>query len=60
MSEDLPNQLIKKHNLLDKFEMIKTLHMPLNDEALINALKRLKYEEALHFQYKMMHQKSES
>ncbi|HKL60866.1 MAG TPA: DEAD/DEAH box helicase, partial [Acholeplasma sp.] len=57
VSENLPNQLIKKHNLLDKFEMIKTLHMPLNDEALINALKRLKYEEALHFQYKMMHQK---
>ena len=40
--EDLPLQLIKKHHLLDKFQMIKTLHMPESDESLIEALKKTK------------------
>lgn len=57
INDDLPKVLVNKHHLMSKEEMVKTLHLPSSDERLVEALKRLKYEEALRFQYKMMYQK---
>lgn len=57
LNDDLPKALVDKYSFLSKYDMVKTLHLPLSEEALVEALKRLKYEEALWFQYKMMYQK---
>lgn len=51
--ETLPRRLIKKRGLMDRYDMVYAMHFP-TPETLDRAYKRLKYEEALNFQIKIM------
>lgn len=51
--ETLPPQIIKKHQLLSRKEMIKNIHHPTSIELLEKAIKRLKYEEAISIQLRL-------
>ncbi len=57
ITETLPKSLRKKHGLIDRFDMVYTLHFPKNQAALDQAYRRLKYEEALSFQLQIMNEK---
>jgi ATP-dependent DNA helicase RecG len=46
--ETLPEFLLKEKNLLDIKTTIKNLHFPENDEMLLNAQYRMKYEELFY------------
>lgn len=50
----LPNEMIEKHNLLDKKQAIKVIHFPDNDEILEKARFSLVYEELFLLQMKML------
>lgn len=54
--ETLPPMVVKKRQLIDKYDMVYALHFPTAD-SLKKAQFRLKYEEALHFQVKLMAQR---
>ena len=51
--EILPKRLVEKRELMDRYDMVHALHFP-TQETLDKAYKRLKYEEALNFQIKIM------
>lgn len=53
ITETLPSEYIKKHNLLSMPETIKTLHFGDKLIDIENALKRVKYEELLKYQMSM-------
>ncbi|MDY0210406.1 MAG: ATP-dependent DNA helicase RecG [Acholeplasma sp.] len=55
--ETLPPHLIVKHHLPNRKDMIKNLHLPESLEDINRSYTRLKYEEALQFQYQLMSQK---
>lgn len=57
IEENLPKSILKKRNLQDRYDMIYNLHFPYNEDKLAKAYARLKYEEALKFQLKVMRQK---
>ncbi|RVU54898.1 ATP-dependent DNA helicase RecG [Anaerosphaera multitolerans] len=48
--ENLPAQLIRKYDLMDKNESIKNIHIPKNKRSLIKARQRLVFEELFFFQ----------
>lgn len=54
--ETLPKAILNKRQLMDRYDMVYALHFPTID-TLRRAQFRLKYEEALHFQVKLMHQR---
>lgn len=55
--ETLPSKLITDEGLISRQEMINKIHLPESEQDIKDAYFRLKYEEALLFQYKMMSQK---
>lgn len=55
--ETLPLKLIQDEGLLSRNQLIQKIHQPTSEEDIKQAYYRLKYEEALIFQYKMMSQK---
>lgn len=55
--ETLPNKLIHDEGLISREQLIHKIHQPNSDSDIKEAYYRLKYEEALLFQYKMMSQK---
>lgn len=55
--ETLPAKLIQEEQLINRKTLIKHIHLPESDSDIKSAYYRLKYEEALLFQYKMMSQK---
>lgn len=55
--ETLPNKLIQDEGLISREQLIHKIHQPNSDSDIKEAYYRLKYEEALLFQYKMMSQK---
>lgn len=57
INETLPKSLLKRQRLVNRYEMIYSLHFPKDDVRLKNALKRIKYEEALAFQLKILERK---
>lgn len=57
--ETLPKSLINKRQLVDRYDMVYALHFP-TPETLKKAQFRLKYEEALQFQMKVMQDKVEN
>ena len=54
--ETLPQAVIQKRQLIDRYDMVYAMHFP-TPETLRKAQFRLKYEEALHFQMKLMQQR---
>ncbi len=55
--ETLPIKILQDENLISKALLIQNIHQPNSEVDIRNAHYRLKYEEALLFQYKMMSQK---
>lgn len=53
IEETLPNDIIKKRNLLSRKETIKKMHFPENLNEIENAKYRVKYEELLRYQLSM-------
>ena len=49
LEEDVPEEFIEKHRLIDKRTAVENIHMPKNRKALAQAISRLKYEEFLRF-----------
>ncbi len=49
LDEEIPEEFIEKHHLVDKRTAIENIHMPKNRNALAQAISRLKYEEFLRF-----------
>ena len=47
--DEIPSDLIKKHNLIDYKTAVINIHNPENKEMLMKSLSRLKYEEFLRF-----------
>lgn len=58
--ETLPERIIRKRNLLDHYDMIYNLHFPRSKGILEEAIQRLKFEEALAFQIRLMEEKLKS
>lgn len=57
IEETLPITILKKRKIQDRYDMIYNLHFPKDEVKLARAYSRLKYEEALNFQLKVMRQK---
>ena len=55
--ETLPQSILDKQKLVNRYEMIYALHFPKDQNHLERAQKRLKYEEALAFQLKILKEK---
>ena len=53
-SESLPEDLISKYNLIDKNKALKNIHFPHNQDTLIAAQNRLKYEELFFIQLQLL------
>lgn len=60
IDETLPLSLRKKQQLIDRYKMIYNLHFPVNEKQLYAAKKRLKYEEALAFQFNVLNEKQKA
>lgn len=58
--ETLPATLRKKHQLINRYKMIYNLHFPYSEKQLYAAKKRLKYEEALAFQFNVLNEKKKT
>jgi ATP-dependent DNA helicase RecG len=48
--DPLPGELIKRHNLIDLMSALKLIHLPDDHEAIEEARRRLKWDEALSIQ----------
>ena len=57
ITENIPNYLLEKHQLMDKKEAIWNIHFPENTEELAKAQKRLKFEELFFIQLKILRNK---
>lgn len=57
--ETLPPQLIEKHHLINRKDMIELIHKPKSEQDIKKCYTRLKYEEVLAFQYDLMRQRLE-
>jgi ATP-dependent DNA helicase RecG len=53
--EVLPSGVLKKRNLLNRKESLKSIHFPDSDEQWQTAAQRLKYEELFFFQLLLIH-----
>lgn len=56
--ENLPESILKRLKLLDRFEAFKNIHFPKNVEHHVAANNRLKFEEVFFFQLKMLFSKN--
>lgn len=54
--ETLPDELINKYHLMSRIDAFKKLHLPANNEDIIAAKRRFKYEEAFFLQLKLYDQ----
>jgi ATP-dependent DNA helicase RecG len=53
MEDMLPEGLLQKYKLLPRFEAVRALHLPLSQDEVKQARRRLVYEEFFMFQLKM-------
>ena len=60
IKETLPKTLMNRHKLINRYRMIYNLHFPNNNKELNEAKRRLKYEEALAFQFNVLNEKRKS
>ena len=49
LKDDIPDDLIRSHGLIDKITALRNIHEPLNKDLLAKSISRLKYEEFLRF-----------
>ncbi|MGP8216442.1 MAG: ATP-dependent DNA helicase RecG [Bacteroidia bacterium] len=57
MSEVLPSYLVDKLRLMPRSEAMLNIHLPVNNETLIKAQQRLKFEELLYLQLSLLRSK---
>ena len=57
LPEIIPDELIKKYNLTDRFFALKNIHFPEDYESLEKSRTRLIYEELFLFHYMMYHRR---
>jgi ATP-dependent DNA helicase RecG len=50
LPENLPASLLSKNDLMDRYTAFKTIHFPKDEEDVLHATKRLKYEELFYIQ----------
>ena len=55
--ETLPASLVQKFRMISKQEAIYHIHLPINQEALRQATRRLKFEELFYNQFRLIKQK---
>jgi ATP-dependent DNA helicase RecG len=55
--ESLPQNLIEKYRLINKFEALWNFHLPLNQQGLHQAQRRLKFEELFYNQFRLLKNK---
>lgn len=60
INETLPKSLLEKQKLVNRYEMVYALHFPEDEKHLQRAQERLKYEEALAFQIKILKEKAKT
>ncbi len=53
IDNELPEEIIQKHNLLAKKDAIRLIHLPVQYADVESARRTLVYEELFHFQYAM-------
>lgn len=58
IDDDLPLPIIKKYRLISSKDVINFVHFPANNEQIRQVGRRVKYEELLKFQIKLMYLKS--
>ncbi len=58
IDEDLPLSLMQKYRLVGIRDLLTFVHFPMNHEQVKQVLRRVKYEELLKFQLKMMYLKN--
>lgn len=49
LKDDVPEDLIRSHGLIDKITALRNIHEPMNKNLLAKSISRLKYEEFLRF-----------
>lgn len=54
VDDDLPLSLINKYRLISSKDVFKFVHFPVNNEQIRQVQRRIKYEELLKFQMKIM------
>lgn len=57
VKETLPTSLVKKFRLISKADALYHIHLPINQEALRQAQRRLKFEELFYNQLRLIKQK---
>ncbi|HTA81743.1 MAG TPA: ATP-dependent DNA helicase RecG [Bacteroidia bacterium] len=57
INEDLPQYLIDKLRLMPRKEAMRNIHLPVNNETLIKAQQRLKFEELFYLQMSLLRSK---
>ncbi|MBT8191268.1 MAG: ATP-dependent DNA helicase RecG [Bacteroidia bacterium] len=55
--ENLPDYILQKLKLIPKYQAVQWLHFPPDSNALSEAKKRLKFEEVLYFQLRILYNK---
>src|SRR5690554_2481916 len=58
INDDLPLPLIEKYRLISNKDVISFVHFPVNNEQIRQVGRRVKYEELLKFQLKVMYLKN--
>ncbi|QVK18868.1 ATP-dependent DNA helicase RecG [Mycoplasmatota bacterium] len=58
IDEDLPLSLMDKYRLIGNQDMISFVHFPINHEQIRQVYRRVKYEELLKFQLKILYLKN--
>ena len=60
ISDNIPKEYIEKYNFLNKRIALNIVHNPPSDEKLIDAVRRLKYEELFSFMFKINYLKRQN
>ena len=60
VEENLPAELLKRYQLLNRQEAIRAMHFPANIDQYRQALRRIKFEELFYFQLNLQSLKSEN
>lgn len=51
--ETFPNDVMRRFNIINRYDAIKNLHFPKSITDLNKSIKRLKYEEAIELQLRL-------
>ncbi len=58
VQENIPQEILLKYQLISRKEALHYIHLPQSKEQLVNARRRLKWEELFYVQIKILHEKT--